>query len=265
VAVVTSAVFRHQIKQRSNKKKQRKVETMTTRALKFLAIAAGGVFAIPALAQASTWELDPVHSTIEFSVRHMMVSTVKGQFEKVKGTIELDDKDITKSTVEVTIEPGSVSTHDPKRDGHLKSPDFFDVAKYPTATFKSTKVQKAGKNKLKVTGDLTLHGVTKPVVLDVEGPTAAFKSPFGTTVRGAHATGKIDRKDFDIGWNKVLDNGGVVVGNEVSLELNAELTEKVAPAAAAPAAAPAPAAKPAAAPAAPAAKPAVAPAAKPAK
>jgi polyisoprenoid-binding protein YceI len=184
--------------------------------------------------------MDPVHSAIEFSVRHMMVSTVKGQFEKVKGTLQLDEKDVTKSTVEVTIDLGSVNTHEPKRDGHLKSPDFFDVAKFPTATFKSTKVQKAGKDKLKVTGELSLHGVTKSVVLEVEGPTPAYKTPFGTTVRGVHATGKVDRKDFDIGWNKVLDNGGVLVGNEVSLELNAELSEK---AEAAPAAAPA--AKPA--------------------
>jgi polyisoprenoid-binding protein YceI len=167
---------------------------------------------------------------------------VKGRFEKIKGTVELDDKEVTKSTVEVTIDLSSVNTNEPKRDGHLKSPDFFDVAKFPTAIFKSTKVQKAGKNKLKVTGELSLHGVTKPVVLEVEGPTDAFKTPFGTTVRGVHATGKIDRKDFDIGWNKVLDNGGVVVGNEVSLELNAELTEKVATPAAKPAA---PAAKPA--------------------
>jgi polyisoprenoid-binding protein YceI len=172
----------------------------------------------------------------------MMVSTVKGRFEKIKGTVEFDDKDVTKSTVEVTIDLASVNTNEPKRDTHLKSPDFFDVAKFPTATFKSTKIQKAGKNKLKVTGDLNLHGVTKPVVLEVEGPTDAFKTPFGTTVRGVHATGKIDRKDFEIGWNKVLDNGGVVVGNEVSLELNAELTEKVTTPAAKPAA---PAAKPA--------------------
>ncbi|HEY5282356.1 MAG TPA: YceI family protein, partial [Polyangia bacterium] len=177
---------------------------------------------------ATTWELDPSHSTIEFSVRHMMVSTVKGRFEKVKGTVELDDKDVAKSTVEVTIDLGSVNTNEPKRDAHLKSPDFFDVAKFPAATFKSTKVQKAGKNKLKVTGDLDLHGVKRQVVLEVEGPTDAYKTPFGTTVRGVHATGKIDRKDFEIGWNKVLDNGGVLVGNEVSLDLNAELTEKVA-------------------------------------
>jgi polyisoprenoid-binding protein YceI len=212
-----------------------------------LALTAIGALGIPASATAGTWDLDPSHSGIEFSVRHMMVSTVKGRFEKVKGTVELDEKDVTKSTVEVTIDLASVNTNEPKRDGHLKSPDFFDVAKFSTATFKSTKVQKAGKNKLKVTGDLTLHGVTKPVVLEVEGPTDAFKTPFGTTVRGVHATGKIDRKDFEIGWNKVLDNGGIMVGNEVSLELNGELSEKaVAPAAAAPATKPAaPAAKPA--------------------
>lgn len=204
-----------------------------------LALAAIGSLWIPANTYASTWEIDTAHSGIEFSVRHMMVSTVKGRFEKIKGTVELDDKDVTKSTVEVTIDLGSVNTNEPKRDGHLKSPDFFDVAKFPSATFKSTKVQRAGKNKLKVTGDLNLHGVTKPVVLEVEGPTDAFKTPFGTTVRGVRATGKLDRKDYEIGWNKVLDTGGVLVGNEVSLELNAELTEK----AAAPAA-PAPAAKP---------------------
>jgi len=213
------------------------------RSIKVLALAATGVLVVPALARASTWDIDPAHTSIEFSVRHMMVSTVKGQFEKVKGALELDDKDVTKSTVEVTIDLGSVNTHEPKRDTHLKSPDFFDTAKFPAATFKSTRVQKAGKNKLKVTGDLSLHGVTKPVVLEVEGPTEAFKTPFGTTVRGIHATGKIDRKDFEIGWNKVLDNGGVVVGNEVTLDLSAELTEKVAPAA--PAASPAPATKPA--------------------
>lgn len=200
---------------------------------------------LPAFAQASTWELDPSHTSIEFSVRHMMVSTVKGQFEKVKGTLQIDDKDVTKSTVEVTIDLASVNTHEPKRDGHLKSADFFDASKFPSATFRSTKVQKVGKNKLKVTGTLNLHGVTQSVVLDVEGPTEAFKTPFGTTVRGVRASGKIDRKEFGIGWNKVLDNGGVLVGNEVSLDLSAELTEKVgaAPLVAAPSTPPA--AKPA--------------------
>ena len=209
--------------------------------IRVLALTTMGALAITATANAGTWELDPAHSGIEFSVRHMMVSTVKGRFEKIKGTVELDDKDVTKSTVDVTIDLTSVNTNEPKRDIHLKSPDFFDIAKFPAATFKSTKVQKAGKNKLKVTGDLSLHGVSKPVVLEVEGPTEPYKTPFGTTVRGVHATAKIDRKDFEIGWNKVLDNGGVLVGNEVSLDLNAELTEKAAAAPAKPAA---PAAKP---------------------
>jgi polyisoprenoid-binding protein YceI len=195
---------------------------------RLFALAAATVLLAPGLAQASTWDIDPAHTAIEFSVRHMMVSTVKGQFEKVKGTLELDDKDITKSTVEVTIDLNSVNTHEPKRDGHLKSADFFDTGKFPTATFKSTKVQKVGKNKLKVTGDLSLHGVTKPVVLEVEGPTESYKTPYGTMVRGIHATAKLDRKDFGIAYNTVLDNGGVAVGNEVTLDLNAELSEKAA-------------------------------------
>jgi polyisoprenoid-binding protein YceI len=211
-----------------------------------LALATMTVGLYPTLATAATWDLDPSHTSVEFSVRHMMATTVKGQFEKVQGTVELDDKDITKSTVEVTIDLASVNTHEPKRDGHLKSPDFFDVAKFPTATFKSTKVQKVGKDKLKVTGDLSLHGFTKPVVLDVDGPSKPYQTPFGTTVRGLHATGKIDRKQFEITWNKALDSGGVLVGNEVTLDLNAELSEKKAPAVeTAPAKpAPAPAAKP---------------------
>jgi len=199
------------------------------RTANLLALASLGLGFFPTLAQATTWDLDPSHSSVEFSVRHMMATTVKGQFEKVNGTLELDDKDITKSTVEVTIDLASINTHDAKRDGHLKSPDFFDVAKYPTATFKSTKVQKVGKTKLKVTGDLSLHGVTKPVVLEVESLSQPYATPFGTTVRGIHATGKIDRKDFEITWNKAIDNGGVLVGNEVSLDLNAEVSEKKGP------------------------------------
>jgi polyisoprenoid-binding protein YceI len=200
------------------------------RTANLLALASLSIGFFPTLAQATTWDLDPSHTSIEFSVRHMMATTVKGQFEKVKGTLELDDKDITKSSVEVTIDLASINTHEPKRDGHLKSPDFFDVAKYPSATFKSTKVQKTGKNKFKVTGDLSLHGVTKPVVLDVESLSPPYQSPFGTTVRGIHATGKIDRKDFAITWNKALDNGGLLVGNEVNLDLNAEVSEKKGPA-----------------------------------
>jgi polyisoprenoid-binding protein YceI len=201
------------------------------KALRFLVLVALSPLVAPLVGHASTWEIDQSHCAVEFSVRHMMVSTVKGQFEKMKGTIELDDKDVRKSVVRVTIDLASVNTHEPKRDGHIKSADFFDVANHPTATFKSTKVEKAGKNRLKVTGELDLHGVTKPVVLDVDGLTEAFKTPYGSTVRGAHATAKLNRKDFAIGWNKVLDNGGVLVGNEVSLDINLELVEKPAAAA----------------------------------
>ncbi len=197
---------------------------------KILALVAGSVLLAPALAQASTWEIDPVHSVIEFSVRHMMVNHVKGWFQKVTGSVSLDDKDVAKSTVEVTVDTASLDTHDAKRDADLKSPNFFDVAKYPTATFKSTKIQKVGKNKLKIHGELTLHGVTKPIVLEAEGPSEPYKTPWGTTVRGVHATAKLDRKDFGMNWNKALDNGGLLVGNEVGLDINAELTEK-APAA----------------------------------
>ncbi|MGD0836804.1 MAG: YceI family protein [Polyangia bacterium] len=186
---------------------------------------------LPGLAKATTWEIDPAHSSLEFSVRHMMATTVKGQFEKFHGSVNIDDKDPARSTVAVTVDIASLNTHDPKRDAHLKSPDFFEVAKYPTATFKSTKVQKTGKDKLKVTGELTLHGVTKPVVLEVEGPSKAYQTPFGTTVRGVHSTAKLDRKDFNISWNKALDNGGVLVGNEVSLDINTELSEQKPPAA----------------------------------
>jgi polyisoprenoid-binding protein YceI len=180
----------------------------------------------PAMTLASTWEIDPAHSNVEFSVRHMMVSTVKGNFQKVSGVVEINDKYITKSTVDVTIETASIDTREPKRDAHLKSPDFLDAAKYPTITFKSTKVEKTGNSKLKVTGDLTIHGITKPVVLMVDGPSPPIKDPFGRTVRGVTATSKINRKDWGMIWNKALDTGGVLVSDEVNLELNAELAER---------------------------------------
>jgi polyisoprenoid-binding protein YceI len=201
---------------------------MRMRSLSLLATAASLFLLAPALALASTWDIDPAHSTVEFSVRHMMVTTVKGQFQKVKGTVELDEKDASKSSVEMSMETASIDTREQKRDAHLKSADFFDAAKFPALTFKSTKVEKAGKGKLKVTGDLTMHGVTKPVVLMVEGPSASIKDPFGRTVRGVMATGKLDRKDWGMTWNKALDSGGMVVSDEVKLEINAELAERAA-------------------------------------
>jgi polyisoprenoid-binding protein YceI len=184
------------------------------------------VLASAGTALASDWEIDPTHSNAQFSVRHMMVSTVRGQFGKVTGTVNLDDKDLTHSKVQVTIDASSVDTREPKRDTHLKSPDFFDVAKYPNITFTSTKVEKGAKGKLKVTGDLTMHGVTKPVVLAVDTPSAAIKNPWGKNVRGTSATATINRKDWGLGWNKALEAGGVLVGDEVQIQIDAELTEK---------------------------------------
>jgi polyisoprenoid-binding protein YceI len=185
-----------------------------------------------AVALGSEWELDPSHTTVQFSVRHMMVSSVKGHFEKVTGSVTLDDKNPGRSAVEVAIDARSLNTRDPKRDGHLRSADFFDADKHPSMTFKSTKVEPAGKGKLKVTGELTLRGVTKTVALNVEGPTPEMKSPWGTAVRGLSATGKLNRKDFGLTWNKALEAGGVVVGEEVEIQIDAELAPK-APAAAA--------------------------------
>ena len=186
-------------------------------------IAAVAALALPALASASTWNIDPDHSSVGFKVRHLMVSNVKGNFEKHKGAVEINDKDITKSKVFVTIDTASVNTNVAKRDEHLKSADFFDVAKYPTMTFNSKKVAKAGKGKLKVTGDLTLHGITKEVVLNVEGPAKESKDPWGNFRSGVTASTKINRKDFGLVYNAALETGGVAVGEDVDINLEIEM------------------------------------------
>jgi polyisoprenoid-binding protein YceI len=156
----------------------------------------------------------------------MMISHVRGQFSNVTGTLELNDKDVSKSSVEVEIDASTVYTRNEKRDGHLKSPDFFDVGKYPKMTFVSTKVKKAGKGKLAVTGNLTIRGVTKPVTLAVEGPTPEMKSPWGSVVRGFTATTTINRKAFGLTWNKALETGGVVVGDEVEITIDLEVIKQ---------------------------------------
>ncbi len=184
------------------------------------------VLALPALGHAASWEADPAHSSIGFAVRHMMISTVRGQFHTfaVKGSG--DPANPTAATVEATIDTASVDTDNEKRDAHLKSPDFFDVAKFPTMTFKSTKIEAAGPGKAKVTGDLTLHGVTKPVVLMVEGPTAAIKDPMGNTKVGVTATTRLNRKDFGIAWQKTLDGGGLMIGEDVDVTIDVEAVKK---------------------------------------
>jgi polyisoprenoid-binding protein YceI len=178
---------------------------------------------LPALSFATTWNIDPEHSNIGFKVRHLMVSNVKGSFGKSSGVVDINDKDITKSKVEVSIDTASINTNLQKRDEHLRSADFFDVAKFPSMTFVSKKVAPWGKERLKVTGDLTLHGVTKEVVLDVEGLSKESKDPWGNFTRGATATTKINRKDFGLVWNMALETGGVVVGEEVFITLEIEM------------------------------------------
>lgn len=192
--------------------------------------------ALPTLGQASTWEIDSAHSSAQFAIRHLMVSTVRGDFRKVSGTVTLDEKDLAKSTVDATIDVASINTGIEKRDDHLKSPDFFDVAKYPTMTFKSKKVQKAGGDgKYKITGDLTLHGATKEVVLDFEGNLTPIKDPMGKSKIGGTATTKLNRKDFGLTWNKALETGGVVVGDEVTITIDLEMAQAEASASATPA------------------------------
>jgi polyisoprenoid-binding protein YceI len=184
---------------------------------------------IPALARAANYDIDTAHSSAGFAVRHLAVSNVRGEFGKVTGVVEYDAKDPSKTRVEATIDAASVTTREPKRDEHLKSPDFFDVAQYPVITFKSTKVEK-GPQGLRVKGDLTLHGVTRPVALDVQGPTQEVKDPWGNIRAGASATAKINRKDFGMSFNKTLDSGGLVVGDEVAIAIDVELVKKAAPA-----------------------------------
>lgn len=180
----------------------------------------------PLSAIAATYNIDPYHSTIQFKVKHLMITNVTGVFEKFNGTVVIDENDISKSKVDVAIEMASVNTSIGKRDEHLRSPDFFDVARFPTMTFVSTKVEKAGGDRLKVTGNLTIKGVTKPVVLNVEGPTAEVKSPMGDTRRGASAVLTISRQDFGVSWSKKLDGGGLVVADDVHISIDTELTRK---------------------------------------
>ena len=180
----------------------------------------------PLDALAQSYNLDQFHSAIQFKVKHLMITNVKGVFEKFKGTVVIDEKDITKSKVDVSIEMASLNTNIAKRDEHLRSPDFFDAAKFPTMTFVSTKVEKAGPDKLKVTGNLTIKGVTKPVVLTVEGPTGEIKSPQGDVKRGASAVATVNRQDFGVSWNKKLDGGGLVVADEVFITIDTELVKQ---------------------------------------
>ena len=177
-------------------------------------------------AKQTQWQLDPAHSAAHFSVRHLMISNVRGEFGKVSGNVVLDLSDPAKSTVEVSVDTTSIDTREPQRDEHLRSADFFDVANHPAITFRSKKITAAGADHFKLTGDLTIRGVTGSVTFDVEGPAPAVKDPWGNVRTGVSATAKINRKDFGLVWNALTEAGGVVVGDEVSITFEAELIQK---------------------------------------
>jgi polyisoprenoid-binding protein YceI len=176
--------------------------------------------------KAALWQIDPAHSAAHFKVRHLMISNVRGEFSKLSGSVAIDPADLTKSTVEVSLETASINTREPQRDEHLRSADFFDVANHPVMTFRSTRITPAGPDDLRVTGDLTIRGVTKEVTFDVEGPTPAMKDPYGNVKAGIAASAKINRKDFGLGWNALIEGGGVMVGDEVSITIEAELVRQ---------------------------------------
>ena len=168
------------------------------------------------------WNIDPSHSTAEFSVRHLMITNVKGRFGKLEGSVNYDPEKPEASQIDVTIDATSIDTRDEKRDAHLRSPDFFDVEKFPSLTFKSTSVKKTDDG-FAATGDLTIHGVTKPVTLEVEGPSEVTKDPWGNQRIGASATAKVNRKDWGLNWNAALETGGVLVGETVKISLEVSL------------------------------------------
>jgi polyisoprenoid-binding protein YceI len=175
--------------------------------------------------QTTAWNLDPAHSVAEFKVRHMMISNVKGQFTTLSGSLALDETDLLHSRVEATIDAASITTREPQRDAHLKGADFFDVEKFPTLTFKSTAVRRTGDDELAVTGDLTIHGVAREVVFNVEGPTAPAKDPWGNNRVGLSAVTRINRKDFGLTWNAGLEAGGILVGEEVIIALDVQFVK----------------------------------------
>lgn len=178
-----------------------------------------------AAAALTTWKLDPVHTNVEFAVKHLMITTVKGRFTGVSGTVRTDDSDPAKGDVDITIDAATIDTREPQRDAHLKSADFLEVDTFPTMTFRSTRVTDVDGNEFKLAGDLTIHGVTKAVVLDVtsEGRT---KDPWGGERAGFTATTRIKRSDFGLQWNQALETGGWLVGDEVKISLDVQLVKQ---------------------------------------
>ncbi len=171
----------------------------------------------------TTYKIDPAHSSAHFVVRHMMITNVRGSFASVQGTVVYDPENPADSSVEAVIDAASIKTNEEQRDAHLRSPDFLHAEQFPTITFKSKKVERLNEDEAKVTGDLTIHGVTREVVLKVDGPTPETKDPFGNIRSGASATTRIKRSDFGLTWNAALETGGFLVGDEVKIELEVSL------------------------------------------
>lgn len=177
----------------------------------------------------STWEIDDSHTAAKFKIRHLMVSNVYGQITGAKGTLEINDKDATKTTGTVSLDIATINTNNEKRDAHLKNEDFFEVTKYPNITYQIKKVSKAKGGKYTMEGDLTVKGITKPITLKDVELSPSVKDPWGGVRRGLSGTTSINRKDFGLTWNKSLDGGGVVLGETVEVEVAAELKEKTEP------------------------------------
>jgi polyisoprenoid-binding protein YceI len=180
---------------------------------------------LSAFAQTTTWNIDPAHSTAQFTVRHLGISNVTGNFTTVSGTVALNDKDITQSQVSASIDVNSIDTRVEMRDKDLKSPNFFEVEKYPAIEFKSKRIVSSG-GKLQVIGDLTIHGTTREVTLDMDGPTPEITDPWGNSRRGISASTAINRKDFNLVYNKLLNTGEAMVGDTVKIQIDAEMTKK---------------------------------------
>jgi polyisoprenoid-binding protein YceI len=180
----------------------------------------------PIAAEPATWQIDSAHSTARFTVRHLMIANVHGEFSKLTGQIRGDEQELSDFQVEATIDAATIDTRDPKRDEHLRSPDFFDVANHPSIQFKSQQAHKDSGGTIWVTGELTIRGVTKPVTLEIRDLSPVIRDPWGNTKRGVTATTKINRQDFGVSWNRALDTGGVLVSDEVSITIDLELARK---------------------------------------
>ena len=175
----------------------------------------------------STWKIDEAHSSVEFVVKHMMVSRTKGRFTKFDGTIQFDDENLANSSAKVEIDVASIDTHDAKRDEHLRSADFFDIEQYPTMTFVSREIKPLGKDKFQLIGDLTIKGVTEATVINVE-PTGKGTSPWGQQVMGFEASTNVNRKDYGLTWNVALETGGFLVGDDIKINLEVEAIQQQA-------------------------------------